>query len=466
MPRRGESSESSDDDARPPAPVDSNGESADSEVSSAEEAAVPDMAIKSDEEPSTADDDSSSDEEEDDEADSDDDSGSDNEEDEDESEDESDEDSDADQAAAPQKGSGALRARGGESDGEDDSDQEGEVRAQRGFYCADCERSFNSDFQIKEHLESKAHRKRVARQAQVKGTGNIVFVGQLPYGASEASLLAFFRPHVSADPSIRMRTDPKTGKFKGTCFVECSTAEDVTKLLQLHQTEFEGRRINVEPSATAGGKAKRSKEIKRLRDEQATSRREAVGALLDQKAAEYGADFSRSDFDADTRAYMCLMPPKMAGQAVDEFMAADRSKLTNRPAFLMAILKRLRDGGGRSCFTCGSTDHVKAQCPERKSAGRGRGRGGGGRGRGGGGYGDRGGRGGGYGDRGGRGGGYGGRGGYSGRGSGGGGDRGRGRGRGSYGDRGRGGGRGDNRGRGRGSGSGGPPSKRFKPDQD
>ncbi|KAK9475787.1 hypothetical protein V1514DRAFT_338996 [Lipomyces japonicus] len=90
---------------------------------------------------------------------------------------------------------------------------------------------------------------------KIKGARFIVFVGNLPYSATQELLnehLAACKPDV-----IRIPTDKKTGRVKGFAFAEfigSDASKRMKACLRLHHTDYGGRRINIELTAGGGGK--------------------------------------------------------------------------------------------------------------------------------------------------------------------------------------------------------------------
>ncbi|KAK4995348.1 hypothetical protein LTR66_004820, partial [Elasticomyces elasticus] len=88
----------------------------------------------------------------------------------------------------------------------------------------------------------------------------IVFIGNLPYATTTASIQSHFS---SISPlSIRHLTEPTTGRSKGFAFLEFAAYDRMKTCLKLyHHTDFDDgkggkRRINVELTAGGGGKGK------------------------------------------------------------------------------------------------------------------------------------------------------------------------------------------------------------------
>lgn len=119
----------------------------------------------------------------------------------------------------------------------------------------------------------------------------ILFIGNLPYNTTDASLQIHF---VKLMPfTLRHRTDPKTKKSKGFAFLEFENYDRMKTCLKLyHHSMFDpadeahggagkgngrgGRRINVELTAGGGGKADGRKEkikVKNVRLEEQRKRR-------------------------------------------------------------------------------------------------------------------------------------------------------------------------------------------------
>ena len=72
-----------------------------------------------------------------------------------------------------------------------------------------------------------------------------IYVGNLPYTATEEDVKTLFEPHGSVD-SINLITDRETGRFRGFAFVEMEEGADAA-IDALNDQDFGGRplRVNV-----------------------------------------------------------------------------------------------------------------------------------------------------------------------------------------------------------------------------
>eukprot|EP01052_Picozoa_sp_SAG31_P077551 SAG31_NODE_36933_length_309_cov_0.690476_1_plen_82_part_10 len=70
-------------------------------------------------------------------------------------------------------------------------------------------------------------------------------------------------------------------------FVELVGAEELQQALGLHQSQLRGRRINVEASASRGGKSdRRKKYIEKAKSERDAERQTTVAAMVAQATAD------------------------------------------------------------------------------------------------------------------------------------------------------------------------------------
>ncbi|MBM4134261.1 MAG: RNA-binding protein [Nitrospira sp.] len=89
--------------------------------------------------------------------------------------------------------------------------------------------------------------------------GSKIYVGGLPYSATEQQLSELFAPHGTVE-SARVITDKFTGQSRGFGFVEMATEEDAKKAIAaLNATQMGGRTLTVneakpqEPRSGGGG---------------------------------------------------------------------------------------------------------------------------------------------------------------------------------------------------------------------
>lgn len=75
--------------------------------------------------------------------------------------------------------------------------------------------------------------------------GSKIYVGGLPYSATESQLNDLFAPHGAVE-SAKVITDKFTGQSRGFGFVEMSTAEESKRAIEaLNATQLDGRTLTV-----------------------------------------------------------------------------------------------------------------------------------------------------------------------------------------------------------------------------
>lgn len=88
-----------------------------------------------------------------------------------------------------------------------------------------------------------------------------LFVGNIPYSASEQDLQDLFGRSGAKVTSVRIITDFDTGRSKGYAFVEMGTPDEAQKAIQeLHNFNLNGRNIVVNearPRQGGGGEPRR-----------------------------------------------------------------------------------------------------------------------------------------------------------------------------------------------------------------
>ncbi len=88
--------------------------------------------------------------------------------------------------------------------------------------------------------------------------GSKIYVGGLPYSATESQLNDLFAAHGTVE-SAKVITDKFTGQSRGFGFVEMSTAEESKRAIEaLNATQLDGRTLTVneakpqEPRSSGG----------------------------------------------------------------------------------------------------------------------------------------------------------------------------------------------------------------------
>ena len=71
-----------------------------------------------------------------------------------------------------------------------------------------------------------------------------LFVGNLPFSATEESVRALFAPHGSID-SLALINDRETGRPRGFGFIEMPNADAAKAIQALNGKNFEGRDLKV-----------------------------------------------------------------------------------------------------------------------------------------------------------------------------------------------------------------------------
>lgn len=88
--------------------------------------------------------------------------------------------------------------------------------------------------------------------------GKKLFVGNLPFSASEASLTEIFS-QVGQVESAKIITDRETGRSKGFGFVEMTNdADAVASITKFHGADYDGRTITVAEAKPASPREQRS----------------------------------------------------------------------------------------------------------------------------------------------------------------------------------------------------------------
>ncbi|CAH0488003.1 unnamed protein product [Peronospora farinosa] len=202
--------------------------------------------------------------------------------------------------------------------------------------------------------DAKPLQKEKKRKKQKKDEDNDVhksihltlFVGQLPFRATEGMIRKHFAE--AGDIKLRMLTDKKTKKFKGTAFIEVKDSKALGAALSRHHTLLQGRRINVELTASGGGNKSenRRNKIDLLRKKQSSVQVTKTKALI-QKHID-GPEYKLKQEDVDDRMidFLSWFDYETAKNALDEYNRCVSDRVNNRKAFFMGILKRFRQTDG------------------------------------------------------------------------------------------------------------------------
>ncbi|CAI5743990.1 unnamed protein product [Peronospora destructor] len=205
-----------------------------------------------------------------------------------------------------------------------------------------------------EGVEDTKPLQKKTRKKQTKDEDNHVhksihltlFVGQLPFRATEGTIRKHFAE--AGDIKLRMLTDKKTKKFKGTAFIEVQDSKALGAALSRHHTLLQGRRINVELTASGGGNKSenRRSKIDLLRKKQSSVQVKKTKALI-QKHID-GPEYKLKQEDVDERMidFLSWFDYETAKNTLDEYNRCVSDRVNNRKAFFMGILKRFRQTDG------------------------------------------------------------------------------------------------------------------------
>ncbi|TYZ64665.1 hypothetical protein PybrP1_006353 [[Pythium] brassicae (nom. inval.)] len=173
-----------------------------------------------------------------------------------------------------------------------------------------------------------------------------LFVGQLPFNTTEQKLREHF--HEAGEIQVRMLTDKRTKKFKGTAFIEVKDSKALGAALSRHHTLLHGRRINVEMTASGGGTKSelRRTKIDELRKKQSTVQVEKTKALIEKHIASREYKLTAADVDDRMIDFLSWFDYETAKTALEEYNRCVSDRVQNRKAFFMGILKRFRETDG------------------------------------------------------------------------------------------------------------------------
>ena len=150
---------------------------------------------------------------------------------------------------------------------------------------------------------------------------HILFIGQLPYDATAEQIQAHFEKETSieimGEPldiiGVRLLTDRVSGKSRGMAFIDCGTEDDLDKGVHMHQSKLLGRRINVEKSASGGGKTERRERfIEKSKVQYDQIRQERVQEALDSRIIKVDHELKEDDIDDEIRGFLLSVPVRVA----------------------------------------------------------------------------------------------------------------------------------------------------------
>lgn len=126
-----------------------------------------------------------------------------------------------------------------------------------------------------------------------------VFIGQIPYKATEEDIQKHMVSLGVGKLSIRLLTDRKTKKSRGIAFADCQNEKQLVRALRAHHSTLFGKVINVERTVGGGGKGtKRKERLCYLREKQGAKvikdTRELVANVLTETEC---CSLSLQDFD-------------------------------------------------------------------------------------------------------------------------------------------------------------------------
>lgn len=173
-----------------------------------------------------------------------------------------------------------------------------------------------------------------------------LFVGQLPFKTTEQQVREHFRE--AGEIQVRMLTDKRTKKFKGTAFIEVADSKALGAALSRHHTLLHGRRINVEMTASGGGNKSelRRTKIDQLRKKQSNVQVDKTKALIQKHIDSRAYKLTADDVDERMIDFLSWFDYETAKTALEEYNRCVSDRVQNRKAFFMGILKRFRETDG------------------------------------------------------------------------------------------------------------------------
>lgn len=112
---------------------------------------------------------------------------------------------------------------------------------------------------------------------------HIAFIGQLTFETTIDEIEQFLRQNgITGNIAIRLRRDSTTQKSLGMGFIEVEGPRELNKLLSLHKSYLNGRKVNIEKSCGGKSKITRTTKILTKREQQEQLRQVEIENILDE----------------------------------------------------------------------------------------------------------------------------------------------------------------------------------------
>lgn len=119
----------------------------------------------------------------------------------------------------------------------------------------------NTTLDENKQKELKSQTGNKAANVEGKKKRFVLFVGNISFSSTVEDVKKHFLTKVSAVTDVRIPTDKDSKKSRGFAYVELSNQTDYEKALSLHNTFINGRKINVQYSASGNKNAQKKKEV-------------------------------------------------------------------------------------------------------------------------------------------------------------------------------------------------------------
>ena len=206
-----------------------------------------------------------------------------------------------------------------------------------------------------------------------KMTPLVLFVGQLSYDTTADGLFQHIKKELGSDHEInqetvkvRLLTDPKKKRSKGTAFLELGNPELLYACLKLHKSLLEGRRINVERSAGGRNKERRNAKIKEFREKQ----EEYLSNVMDNILADYikKGELQEGELDEGAISLCKRHTATMVEAALKEYIEGNGRSMDNTSAYFSFLLGKIAEDHEAGTLTTGrgKRENSSAKFPPKK----------------------------------------------------------------------------------------------------